>query len=281
MARIRAVEGNLDGALDMLQEAEHLYVSDFLPNVRPIAAIVTRVWLAQGRLGDALGWVHEQGLSAQNQLSYEREFAHITLARVLLARSKSDRANRSMRKAIELLDRLMQAAEAAERTGSVIEILLLQALAHQAQGDIPAALGPLSRALALAEPEGYVRMFVDEGAPMMKLLQEVLARGMIPGYVEKLLAAFPRTKDRGWRSEVAESLHALPRPPSSSLVEPLSARERDVLRLLRTDLSGPEIARELIVSLSTLRTHTRNIYTKLGVTSRRAAIQQGEKLDLF
>ena len=163
MARIREAQGDLDGALDLLDEAERLYVSDFSPNVRPVAASKTRVWVAQGRLGEALGWAQEQGLSVQDDLSYLREFEHITLARILLARYKSDRADRSILEAIGLLERLLKAAQEGGRTGSVIEILVLQALAHQAQGDIPAALLPLHRALTLAEPEGYVRIFVDEG----------------------------------------------------------------------------------------------------------------------
>src|SRR5436305_12036605 len=133
MARIREAQGDLDGALDLLYEAERLYMSDFFPNVRPVSAYVTRVWIAQGRVGEALDWAREQGLSVSDDLSYLREFEHITLARVLLARSKSDRADRSIREAMGLLERLLHAAEAGERTGSVIEILVLQALAHQAQ----------------------------------------------------------------------------------------------------------------------------------------------------
>ena len=170
MARIREAQGDLDGALDLLHEAERLYVSDFFPNVRPVAALVTRVWVAQGRLGEALDWAREQGLSVADDLSYLREFEHITLARVLLARYKSDRTEHSILEAMGLLERLLQAAEEGERTGSVIEILMLQALAHQMQGDISAALVPLERALTLAEPEGYVRIFVDEGPPMAVLL---------------------------------------------------------------------------------------------------------------
>ena len=190
MARIREAEGDLDGALDLLDEAERLYVSDFFPNVRPVAAWKTRVWVAQGRLGEALGWAREQGLSVDDDLSYLREFEHITLARVLLARYKSDRADRSILEAMGLLERLLQAAEEGERTGSVIEILVLQALAHQTQGDIPAALVPLERALTLAEPEGYVRMFVDEGPPMAVLLEEAAKHGIAPNYVRQLLTAF-------------------------------------------------------------------------------------------
>ncbi len=267
MARIREAQGDLDGALDLLHEAERLYMRDFFPNVRPVAALKTRVWVAQGRLGEALGWAREQGLSAHDDLSYLREFEHITLARVLLARSKSDRADRSMREAIGLLERLLKAAEAGERMGSVIEILVLLSLAHQIQGDIPAALAPLERALTLAEPEGYVRMFVDEGPPMAVLLEAAAKHGTAPSYVRRLLAALGKAEDRT--------------PVKQGLIEPLSERELEVLRLLRTDLSGPDIARELMVSLHTLRTHTNNIYTKLGVNNRRAAVRRAEELGLF
>jgi LuxR family maltose regulon positive regulatory protein len=156
MARVKQAQGDLDGALALLEEAERRYVGDFFPNVRPVAALVARLWVAQGRLGDALGWVRAQGLSAQDELSYLREFEHITLARVLLARAKSERAGHSMSEASGLLARLLHTAEAGERTGRVIEILIIQALAHQMQGDIPAALVPLERALSLAESEGYV-----------------------------------------------------------------------------------------------------------------------------
>ena len=190
MARIREAQGDLDGALDLLHEAERLYVSDFFPNVRPVAALKTRVWVAQGRLGEALGWAREQGLSAEDDLSYLREFEHITLARVLLARYKSDRADRSILRQWRLLERLLQAAEEGGRTGSVIEILVVQALAHHMKGDIPAALVPLERALTLAEPEGYVRIFVDEGQPMAALLEAAVKQGIAPNYVRHLLTAF-------------------------------------------------------------------------------------------
>jgi LuxR family maltose regulon positive regulatory protein len=267
MARIREAEGDLDGALDLLQEAERLYVGDFFPYVRPIAALVTRVWLAQGRVGEALGWARERGLSAHDDLSYLREFEHITLARVLLARYQSERRDGSMLEALGLLERLLQAAEEGKRTGSVIEILVLEALAHQAQGDIPAALVPLSRALSLAEPEGYIRIFVDEGPPMVHLLEAAAKHGIAPNYVRHLLTATASAEDRT--------------PVTQVLLEPLSERELQVLRLLGTAMSGPEMAGELVVSLNTLHTHTKNIYSKLGVNNRRAAIRRAEELELF
>jgi LuxR family maltose regulon positive regulatory protein len=267
MARIREAEGDLDGALDLLGEAERVYVGDFFPYVRPIAALKTRVWVAQGRVGDALGWARERGLSASDALGYLREFEHITLARLLLARSKSERRDRFLLEAMGLLGRLLQAAEAGERTGSVLEILVLRAFAHQAQGDLPAALRSLERALKLAEPEGYVRMFVDEGPPMAHLLEATGQHGIAPHYVRHLLTALGSTSDST--------------PVTQALLEPLSERELEVLRLLRTAMSGPEIARELVVSLNTIYTHTKNIYSKLGVNNRRAAVHRAEELDLL
>jgi LuxR family maltose regulon positive regulatory protein len=271
MARIREAQGDLDGALDLLHEAEHLYVSDFFPNVRPVAALKTRVWVVQGRLGEALDWALEQGLSARDDLCYLREFEHITLARLLLARYKSDLADGFMIEAMGLLERLLQAAEEGKRTGSAIEILVLQSIAHHMRGDIPAALVPLERVLTLAEPEGYVRIFVDEGLPMAALLEAIVKRGIALNYVRHLLTAFGKAEGRTPAKQVV-------REPMS---EPLSEREHEVLRLLRTDLSGPDIAHELMVSLNTLRTHTKNIYDKLEVNNRRAAVRRAEELELF
>jgi LuxR family maltose regulon positive regulatory protein len=266
MARIRQAEGDLSGALDALGEAERLYVGDFFPNVRPVQALRARVLVAQGKLGEALGWARERGLSAEDDLSYLHEFEHITLARVLLARYAAERAEGAIQEATQLLDRLLRAAGEGQRTGNVIEILVLQALAHQAEGDPPAALASLQRAVTLAQPEGYVRIFADEGPPMAPMLRAVAKQGTAPGYVRRLLAAVSRTEDST--------------PASQELIEPLSARELDVLRLLGTDLDGPEIARELVVSLNTMRTHTRNIYAKLGVSNRRAAVRRAQELGL-
>ena len=276
MARIREAEGDLDGALDLLDQAERLYDGHFSPNVRPIATRKTRVWVALSRLDEALGWAREQGLSVENELSYLHEFDHITLARVLLARYQSDRADSSILEVIGLLERLLKAAEEGGRKGSVIEIMVLQALAYHAQGDLPAGLLPLQHALALSEPEGYVRMFVDEGPPMAQLLLKAAVSGIMPDYTGKLLAAFEAEQQRS----AGES--PLPTTPySQPLIEPISQRELEVLRLFKTELSGPEIARELVIALSTVRTHTKSIYSKLNVNNRRAAVKRAEELHLI
>lgn len=273
MACIREAQGDLDGALDLLNQAERLYDGAFSPNVRPIATRKIRVWVAQGRLGDAMGWAREKGLSVDDALSYLREFDHITLARVLLAQYRSDHEDGVISGVVGLLERLLKAAEARGGKGSVIEILILQALAYHAQDNLPAALLSLQGALALAEPEGYVRIFLDEGSSMMQLLHEAAAREIMPGYANKLLAAF--------EAEMRRSEDKSKKAPAQSLVEPLSQREMEVLKLLRSELSGPEIALELSVSINTFRTHTKNIFIKLGVTDRRAAIRRAEELDLL
>ncbi len=260
MARILEARGDLDGALDLLHEAEPLYMSDLSPNVRPIAALKARVNVRQGRVGEAVGWAREQGLATDDDLSYLREFEHITLARLLLARG-------SVPEATQLLERLLRAADEGARNGSVIEILVLQALAYQMRGNNPAALVPLERALRLAEPEGYVRMFVDEGPPMAALLEAAAKRGIAAEYARQLLKAFGKAEDRSAANQV--------------LIEPLSERELDVLRLLGTDLVGPEIASQLMVSLNTVRTHIKSIYTKLGVNNRRTAVRRAEELELL
>jgi LuxR family transcriptional regulator, maltose regulon positive regulatory protein len=269
MARILEAQGDPDGALDLLDEAERLYVSDFFPNVRPVAALKARVWVAQGRLGEALGWARKQGLSAHDEIGYLREFEHITLARVLLAEYEIDWEERSIHEAMGLLERLLEAAGAGGRMGSVIEILMLQALAHEVQGDIPSALAPLQRALMLAESEGYVRVFVDEGRPMAQLLSEAAADGIMPDYTARLLASLE-----------AES-HPPPSPTAQPLVEPLSDRELEILGLIAGGLSNREISERLFLALITVKGHNRNIFRKLQVRRRTEAVARARELGLL
>jgi LuxR family maltose regulon positive regulatory protein len=279
-ARIKEALADLDGALDLLDEAERIYFRDPVPDVYPIAALKTRVWIRQGRLTEALGWAREWGLSVDDDLSYLREFEHLTLARVLIAEYRSDLVDGSILEAMELLERLLKAAEEGRRMGSVIEILALQALAHEAQGNIPLALAPLERALALAELEGYVRVFVDEGQPMARLLYEILSRaetlsrGIAPDYIRQLLAAFP---------DIEPDQIGPPKTqvPESELVEPLSEREIEVLQLIAEGLTNQEVATRLYLSLHTVKVHARNIYGKLGVKNRTQAVARGKALGIL
>jgi LuxR family maltose regulon positive regulatory protein len=219
------------------------------------------------RLADASDWANERGMSTDDELSYLHEFEHITLARVLLAQAQQDGATVSARAPMQLLQRLLVAAEEGGRTGSMIEILVMQALACNQVGDGSAALAALERGLSLAEPERYVRLFVDEGPSMAALLAVASRQGIAPDYVGRLLDAFRPTS----RSATT----------NTGLVEPLSERERDVLRLLATELDGPGIAAELVVGLSTVRSHTKSIYGKLGVHSRGAAVRRAQDLGLI
>jgi LuxR family maltose regulon positive regulatory protein len=274
MAQICEAEGDLEAAIALLDEAERLYEGDFLPDVRPVAALRARTWARHGRVDDAVAWAGQQGLSMTDELSYLREFEHLILARVLMAQHARDQTEGALEGAIGLLERLLESATAGHRRGSMIEIGVARALAQQLRGDTAEALTSLMAALDLAEAEGYVRTFLDEGPPMAALLA-VADRQDSSAYAQRLLAELAaKPDDQPSRPRATAGV-------SGDAKEVLSSREREVLRLLDTELNGPEIARQLVVSLNTVRTHTKNVYMKLGVTNRRAAILRARELDLF
>jgi LuxR family maltose regulon positive regulatory protein len=264
-ALLRQDEGDHEGARRSIDEAIRAYSADMFPNVRPLAATRARILVAQGQLDGCARWQHHAGVAADDTPSYMREYEHITLARLLLAEETSGKSGAGAR-ALPLLLRLLEAAESGGRNGSVIEISILLALASRQEG-IDEQLKHLRRALSLASPEGYVRVFSNEGPPMEALLKAAAKRRIGTDYPNRLLAAFgaPAAKPK---------MHP-------DLIEALSERELDVLRLLGSDLGGPEIARELAISENTMRTHTKNIYEKLGVNSRRAAVSRAEELQLL
>ncbi len=257
-ARLRLAESDPDGAIVRFDEAERVYNPDMFPDVRPVSAERARIWTRHGRSASTLAWARERGLSVDDHPEYLREFEHLTLARALVT---ADRA-KDTAAAEALLERVRGAAEDGGRVGAVIAALVATALARQARGDRPAAGAALREALRLAEPSGHVRIFLDEGPPLLGLLNSVAGQDE-SGYAGRLLAS-AASADR----------------PAEELIDPLSARELDVLRLLGTDLDGPEIARTLFVSVNTVRTHTKNIYAKLGVNNRRAAVRRAADLGL-
>jgi len=264
MAQLEQAEGSFASALGLLDEAERVHNTDFSPDVRPVPAVRARVLLAQGRIGEAQRWASERHLAVDDELTYLLEYEHVTLARILLADAKA--TGGSAHEVRQLLQRLLAAARQGQRTGSVIEILVLQAVAESALANPSIAAMALDEALTLAGSEGYVRLFLDEGPPMIAMLRRAAEQGRARDHARRLLGY--------GRSE------AIMGAVQNGLVEPLSKRELQVLRLLRSDLDGPDIARELVVSLNTVRTHTRSIYTKLGVNSRRAAIRRADELGL-
>jgi LuxR family maltose regulon positive regulatory protein len=206
---------------------------------------------------------------------------HLTWTQIQIAQTRLRIASRDLQPVLTYLERRLDVAEGRSLAYRVIELSVMQALALDVQGDAHRAGESLRRALTLAEPEGYVRVFIDKGEPMLRLLQQAAARGIAVDYVAELLAAsgFGERRDKGVRGKTGPSA-AWP-PNSSAIIEPLSKREMEVLRLLKTELSGPEIARELMISLSTVRTHTKNIYGKLAVNSRRQAVARAESLNLL
>ncbi|MGE0158644.1 MAG: LuxR C-terminal-related transcriptional regulator [Gemmatimonadales bacterium] len=263
MAAVRSAVGDLDGALELLEEAERVHRRDPIPQVRPIPAMKARLRLAQGRLADAIAWIRERGLSAEDDLVYMREYEHITLARVLLARNDAD--------ALPLLERLTKAAEAGGRNGAVIETLVLRALGQQTAKKLHAAFEHLERALELAEPEGYVRVFLDEGDRMRELLRQAAARGLAEGPVRRLLAAFDKPAPL-----------TLPEPqPVDSPALLLTPRELVILRLIAGGLRNKEIAEELSITPATVKRHVANAYGKLGVSHRTEALKKAQELKLL
>jgi LuxR family maltose regulon positive regulatory protein len=275
LARLKQAQGDVDGALDSLQEAERL-VGSHKPFITQIGAQRARLWVAQGNVELASRWAREVVVSTDDELSFLREDEYITLARVLMAQDEPEEA-------LGLLERLATAAEAEDRTGSLIRILVLQALALQAAGDTAGAVNVLARALSLAESEGYVCTFVNEGVPMTALLSKVLEAhkksrlaetpNISPKYASKLLAAI--------KTGTAQPTRTSSRGTAGSPVEPLSEREIEVLGLIASGASNQDIARKLFVSLSTVKTHINNIYRKLGAGSRTQALDRARNLNLL
>ena len=256
-AAVLQARGDFDGAIVMLDHAEPLFLPGYFPDVRPIAATRARVRIVQGRLDDARAWARERGVAPTDPPAYLAEYDQLSLARLLVAESDA-------RAALELVDRVLDDARAAARDGSLIEAHLVRALAHHANDDADSAAGDLAAALIAGVPAGYCRLFLDEGRPMTELLGQVArsAAHDSRAHAEHLLAAARRP---------------LATPPArvrDAAAEELSEREREVLRLLATELSGPEIAGHLYISVNTLRTHTKHIFSKLDVNTRRAAVRR-------
>jgi LuxR family maltose regulon positive regulatory protein len=271
LARLQRARGEYGRAIATLESfAQLARERHFVPHLlRRGTAVRAQIELAQGNLAAALRWRDGCGLSTDDDfLSYPREVDYLTMARVLIAQGRASPAGELLSQAQRLLERLRMDAEEKARLGSTLEILLLQALALSAQGKGSEALAVLERALTLAESEGYIRLFVDEGEPMVALLRQAYAHGMAPDYVATLLSA------AGEPMLPASSA-------AGSLLEPLTERERDVLRLLVAGLSNAEMARELVVSVGTVKSHINHIYGKLGVQSRSQAIARTHSLHLL
>ena len=275
LVRILFSRGDLTGAEELTQKMENIARESNLSFwiTDQMAAWQARLWLVQDKLDAASQWMEERGLDIGGELKPLQEigffllFDYLVLTRILIAQGRLDETAR-------LLEQLLKAAEAGGHIPKVIEILILQALSLQAQGDTDQAITTLEKALTLAEPEGFIRVFVDEGPPMAQLLYEAAARGIAPDYARRLLAAFPVAEPE--QTDLSKT-----QAPKSELVEPLSERELEVLQLIAEGLTNREIASRLFLSLNTVKAHTRNIYGKLGVNSRTQAVARVRALGVL
>jgi LuxR family maltose regulon positive regulatory protein len=284
LARLRQAQGDSVGARAALVEAEQFVLrGGITPTwlVPPIGVHRARLDLAQGDVQAASGWAETAGIGSEEDPHSGKELEYLTLARLLLAQGKPDAAER-------LLTQLLAAAEGGGRSGRAIEILALQALVLRACDQERAALDALEHALTRAAPEGYVRLFVDEGQSMAALLAQSdrsrrTQNDPIQAYIEHLLAAFPIAQ-RGDSSRPSDALptlrdRSLERP--NDLIEPLSEREMEVLRLVASGLSDRAIAEHLILATGTVKKHLNNIYGKLGVHTRTQALARAHTLNLL
>ena len=270
-ARFKESAGEWDAALELLDEAKQVYVKTLIPITRPVETLKARIHLKQGRLDKAREWAKGRENSISGEVSYLAEFDLLTLVRVRLAEG-------SFTGVKELLDRLQILAEAQNRMGSVLEILLTEALAHRAQGYASQAFATLERALILAKPEGYFRIFLDEGETMRLLISDfrltIASRAhLLFGYVDELLSTFPQPAETIPQSKSANQ--------KSEIFEPLSDRELAVLRLVAQGLSNTEISQRLYLALSTVKGHNMRIFDKLQVQNRTEAVVRARELGLL
>jgi LuxR family maltose regulon positive regulatory protein len=282
LARISLSQGEIETAQDALGKAGEISrQGNIFPITREtLEACQVRLWLAIGDLAMVDQWMIShlasekqfdgKGSARDRKMDFLHELEWITMARVFITRNELDRA-------LHALSILAEAAESAGRYGRTIEIILLTALALYGSGKRDQALNVLTKSLELAEPEGYVRIFLDEGRPMEELLRACSRRveGTLKTYIDKLLKAFSMPLS-GEQAGITTFL-SKPEP----LIEPLTGREAEVLRLLTTGLSNQEIAERLYLSEGTVKTHTHNLYGKLGVQSRTRAIARAKELNLI
>jgi LuxR family maltose regulon positive regulatory protein len=286
LARIHQAQANTAAAGEAMREAVQLLQRRgvFSEARSAVETAQVKLWLAQGDLRTAARWTAAQAerLSADDRFRFENELAHITQARVWIAQSKPQAA-------MTLLPQLEETAGAAGRMGRVAEIRLLEALALGAMGDAGGARQALEDCLALAEPQGYVRLFLDEGQPLQMLLAQWMAHvgaGPLRDYAIRLLTHFGAEPHLATAAQptVAPSGDLVEpelRPTQDVLVEPLSQRELEVLHLIALGRTNREIAQQLVIAPGTVKAHAASIYRKLDVANRTEAVARARQLGIL
>lgn len=281
IARVKAAQGDLDSGQAYLDKARQYTQASKVTrlNDRLVEGVQARFWIMHGELGLAEQWAHESHLiehplseiiknAGQNVAGSELIYSeYLTLARLYLAQNKIDAA-------LQVVDPLLKIAETLGYLRRVISLLVLRALILQQKKETLLAVDTLGRALELAEPEGYHRVFLDEGEPIVHLLNRAISRGCSPVYAREILAAFTSKVPSAVVSDEKKS-------SPEGLLEPLSERELEVLALIADGLSNREISMRLHISLSTVKGHTANIYGKLGVSSRTQAISEANRMGIL
>ncbi len=275
LIRIQFSKGDLAAVEAIIQKMENMTRESNVPAwiMRLMMIWQVRTWLVQSNLDAASQWVRDCELSTDvdalplQEIDFFSLFDYIVLARILIAQGQLDES-------IKLLEHLLIVADSGGRIASMIEILMLQALAFQKLSDPTRSMSALKQSLTLAELGGFIRIFVDEGPPMARLLYDALSQGISPDYVQRLLAAFPDVEPEQANASKIQT-------PEAEWIEPLSERELDVLQLIAEGLTNQEIASKLYLSLNTVKAHTRAIYSKLGVNSRTQATARARLLGLL
>jgi LuxR family maltose regulon positive regulatory protein len=268
-AHLKESEDNLDNALHLLDEAQRFFVRTPSPDLRPVDAMKTGIYLKQGHLLRAQEWARKSGLSLRDVPDYMHEFERLTLARIALAEYQSVHDEQLCLDTLGLLERQLKLAEKQNRLRSQIEILILQALTFHAKGEAAKALASLEQALTLAEPEGYLRIFAAEGKPMAEMLLRLNNKNLNP-YAKRILVLLEPSHN-------GLSSPAIPQP----LIESLSERELEVLRLIAQGLSNQEITQKLFVAMSTVKGHNLRLFAKLRAKSRTEAVARARELGLL
>lgn len=288
LARVQQAMGKFDAAQDSFVKAQKLAEQFDVTELddKIVALHLARFRVDQKHFDAVIQWVDErrlrqeavleEGMEAEIYINYHiRIYERIVLARLMIAQGQ-------YQKAINFLTLVIVAAQEAGRVNLMIEANILRSLAFYAQDWVDDALRAVETALSIAEEGGYIRLFVDEGQPMKELLQRVKTHGATRNYVDVLLKAFdPQPVARILGQEPGGAILQAQPHESQVLVDPLSQRELQVLRYLMTELSTPEIADELVVAVSTVRSHVKSIYSKLGVHSRFQAVEKGRELGLI
>ena len=291
LAHVRLAQGIPDEAQALLEAAKEVlgHQQTTIPFRFVISEYQVYIWLAQRKLEQAIEWAMAQQAEWESTSGYVEAWNVLALARILLAQARAGKCREGehpLEEALRLTEEIRQAAGADGRVSQVIDALNLQALVLGEQGNLTEALTVLQRAVEQAEPEGYIRSFVDEGPPMAKLLRRLHANGVAPDYLTRVLDAFDGVEpDQGAaqagpypQTRQAGALSAKRQP---ELLDPLSERELEVLALIAAGRSNEEVGRELYVSVGTVKTHLKHIYGKLEVHTRTQAVARARELRLL